>query len=82
MKKIFVSLLVLGMASTAFAGVKKVYVGSNADGRAQYVIECANGNSYSSINQHSDGYWYSYSSNMGDSYKNLSINDVASKKCN
>ena len=82
MKKLLLGLVALGIASTAYAGVKKIYIGSRADGRAQYVIECTNGNSYSSINQHSDGYWYSYSSNMGDDYRGLSIEGVAEKKCN
>ena len=63
------------------SGVKEVYVGSHANGRALYVIKCHNGNSYYSINLHSNGFWYSYGSNMGDDYKNLSINAVANKKC-
>ena len=62
--------------------VKKIYIGSHSSGRAQYVIECRNGSSYSSINQKSNGFWYSYSSNMGSNYKNLSIEGVANKRCN
>lgn len=62
-------------------GVKKVYIGSHSGGRAQYVIECYNRNSYSSINQRDNGFWYSYSSNMGTDYKGLSISEVARKKC-
>jgi hypothetical protein len=82
MKKLLLSLLVLGIATSAYAGVKKVYVGSHAGGYAHYVIECTNGNSYSDLSQKLNGYWYSGASNMGDDYKGLSINSVADKKCN
>lgn len=82
MKKLLLTLFTIGLVTTTHAGVKEIYVGSHANGRAQYVIVCTNGNKYPSINLHSNGYWYSYGSNMGDSYKGLSIEGVASKKCN
>ncbi len=83
MNKLLVGTLAVGiLATTLFAGVKKVYVGSHDGGYTHYVIECTNGNSYSDISQKSNGYWYSYGSNMGDDYKGLSINGVAEKKCN
>jgi len=82
MNKLFLVALVAGVfTSTAMAGVKKVYVGNNAGGYAHYVIECTNGNRYSDLSQKSNGFWYSGASNMGDDYKGLSINEVASKKC-
>ena len=67
---------------TSRKGIKKLYIGSHQNGRNQYVIKCNNGNNHYSINKHSNGYWYSYGSNMGDDYKNLSITGVAQKKCN
>ena len=83
MKRAVAVLAILGaLSSSAVAGVKRVYVGSNAGGYPHYVIQCTNGESYSDLSQKSNGYWYSYGSNMGDRYKNLTINQVAEKKCN
>jgi hypothetical protein len=83
MKKLILgALVVAGLVTSVYAGVKRIYVGSHSNGRAMYVIECTNGSRYSEINLHSNGYWYSGWANMGDDYRNLSINQVASKKCN
>jgi len=63
-------------------GVKKVYIGSREGGYPHYVIECNDGRSFSDINKR-NGVWHHgvFASNMGYDYKNLSINDVANKKC-
>ena len=81
MNKLLLTTVGIGILTTSlFAGVKKIYVGNHAGGYAQYVIECTNGNSYNSIHQRSDGYWYSGSMQVAG--KGLSINDVAKQKCN
>jgi hypothetical protein len=82
MKKVLVAVMALGMlVSAANAGVKKVYVGSTTSQGKQYVIQCTNGRSTSSVHLKSNGYWYSGVSNMGDDYKNKSINGVAETYC-
>ena len=68
-------------SSTPKEGVKEIYVGTTTSLGKQYVIKCYNGNSYNSIHLRNNGFWYSGISNMGDNYKDLSINDVALKKC-
>ncbi len=85
MSKLLLGTLVLGIFSTSvWAGVKKVYVGSSGGGYPHYVVECTDGNRHTDLTQKSDGYWHSgvVMSNMGDRYKNLSINEVAKKLCN
>ena len=64
-------------------GVKKVYVGSRSGGYAHHVVNCNNGKSHSDLTQKSNGYWHkgAFMSNMGDDYKDLSINEVAEKLC-
>ena len=82
MNKLFLGmLLTISIVTISYAGVKRIYIGSYANDRAMYVIQCDNGNSYSEINKHKNEYWYSGGSNMGDDYKNLSIDGVAFKKC-
>jgi len=82
MKKALVAVMALGMlASAANAGVKEVYVGSTTSQGKQYIINCTNGRSISSVHLKGNGYWYSGSSNMGDNYKNRSISAVADKYC-
>ena len=81
MNKLLVGTLVTGILATSlFAGVKKVYIGSHAGGYAHYVIECTNGNRYADLSQKSNGMWFSGATQMG--YQGLSINEVADKKCN
>ena len=82
MKKVLGIVAALAMmVSLSNAGVKEVYVGSTNSLGKQYVIKCTNGNSINGVHQKSSGYWYSVSSNMGDKYKNKSINGVASEYC-
>ena len=84
MNKLLVGTLAVGIfATSVWASVKKVYVGSRPNGVPYYVVECTNGNSYNSIHQE-NGYWHrgTVMSNMGDRYKGLSINEVAEKLCN
>lgn len=82
MKRILVTLGILGLCGiTAQAGVKEVYVGSTTAQGKQYVIRCTDGRSISGVHLKSNGYWYSVSSNMGDRYQNLSINEVAQRYC-
>lgn len=63
------------------SGVKDVYVGSTTNQGKQWVIRCKNGRSIHSVHLKENGYWYSGISNMGDSYKNLSIKMLADKYC-
>ena len=69
------------LVSTANASVKEVYVGSTTSLGKQYVIKCTNGRSIYEVHIKSNGFWYSAASNMGDDYKNKSINKVAEIFC-
>jgi len=81
MNKLLLSTLTIGiLATSVYAGVKKVYVGMTTSEGKLYVIECTNGNSYNSIHLGSNGMWFSGAWQMG--YRGLSINEVAEKKCN
>ena len=82
MKKTVMAVIALGMLfSAANAGVKEVYVGSTTSLGKQWVIKCTNGRSIYEVHVKSNGYWYSGASNMGDNYKNKSINAVANRYC-
>jgi len=82
MKKVLIAAMALGMwVSSANAGVKEVYVGSTTSQGKQYIIKCTSGSSISSVHSKSNGFWYSGASNMGDDYKNKSINGVAATYC-
>lgn len=82
MKKSAMAIMALGiLLSTANAGVKEVYVGSTTSLGKQYVIKCTNGRSIYEVHIESNGFWYSGASNMGDDYKNKSINEVAETYC-
>ena len=82
MKKMLLALLITGVASTAYAGVKEVYKGyTGSSGNAYYVIKCTDGSKHTDIHQRSDGYWYDGSTSLSSSYKGLSINEVASRMC-
>ena len=83
MKKLILgTFLAISIVTVAYASVKKVYIGSHSAGYAHYVVECTNGQRYTDITHKSDG-WHqgSFMSSMGDSYRGLSINEVANKLC-
>jgi len=71
----------VALSTTEKSSVKEFYVGATTSQGKQYVIRCSNGNSINGVHQKGSGYWYSSSSNMGDRFKNLSINAVAEAYC-
>lgn len=84
MKKLVLGLAILG--SVAFAGyigsggVQNVREADRLSGVQFYKVTCNSG--ASKIVGQRNGYWIDYSFNeMGDQFKNLSLNEFAEKAC-
>lgn len=83
MKKIILSLVVLGFVSGAFArdsSVKVIVDNGKINGYPSNVVECANGARHALYNK--NGTWYHGSlGHMGDKYNNWSLSQVAQFAC-
>lgn len=80
MKKIFMAVVALGMATVVFAGVSGIRNNGNISGVPSYQITCTSGATH--IIYKKNGTWYKSGSHMGDRYNSWSASEVGNYLCN